>query len=98
KLMASRRDEPLLLQTIVGRTIPLLLVAPDHADSELETSFDRLFDGGGSGSQVGKGGSAGVREGTNVQPITETTNIVTKDVAPLQPRRQRKRKIVVVDA
>nr|GFD47975.1 hypothetical protein [Tanacetum cinerariifolium] len=54
--------------------------------------------GGGSGSQVGKGGSAGVREGTNVQPITETTNIVTKDVAPLQPRRQRKRKIVVVDA
>nr|GEY72254.1 transposase (putative), gypsy type [Tanacetum cinerariifolium] len=39
-------DEPLLLQTIVGRTVPLLSVAPDHADSELETSIDKLFDEG----------------------------------------------------
>nr|GEV56512.1 hypothetical protein [Tanacetum cinerariifolium] len=61
----------------------------DHADSELETSIDKLFDEGGSGSQAGQGDSAGVGEKTNVQTITEATDIVTKDVAPLQPRLQR---------
>nr|GEW20181.1 hypothetical protein [Tanacetum cinerariifolium] len=45
-------DEPLLLQTIVDHTIPLLPVAPDRADSELETIIDKLFDEGGSGSQA----------------------------------------------
>nr|GEX28677.1 hypothetical protein [Tanacetum cinerariifolium] len=48
-------DEPLLLQTTVGRTIPLLPVTPDRADSELEISIDILFDEGGSGSQAGQG-------------------------------------------
>nr|GEX98227.1 hypothetical protein [Tanacetum cinerariifolium] len=61
-------DEPLLLQTIVSHTVPLLPVAPDRADSELETSTDKLFDEGGS------------------------------DVAPLEPRRQRKRKTIVAEA
>ncbi|GKF78452.1 hypothetical protein Tco_0234020, partial [Tanacetum coccineum] len=37
-------------------------------------------------------------EGANIQPVTEATDAVAKDVAPLQPRRQRKRKIVVMDA
>ncbi|GKB82093.1 hypothetical protein Tco_0948988 [Tanacetum coccineum] len=41
-------DKPLLLQTTVGRTVPLLPVAPDRAESELEASVDRLFDKGGS--------------------------------------------------
>nr|GEV21765.1 hypothetical protein [Tanacetum cinerariifolium] len=41
-------DEPLLLQTTVGRTVPLLPVAPDRTDNELETSVDMLFDEGGS--------------------------------------------------
>nr|GEU94748.1 hypothetical protein [Tanacetum cinerariifolium] len=40
----------------------------------------------------------GVRERTNVQPVTEATDIVTEDVAPLQPKRQRKRKTVIADA
>nr|GEZ12394.1 hypothetical protein [Tanacetum cinerariifolium] len=46
-------DEPLLLQTIVVRTVPLLLVVPDHADSELETSIDKLFDEGDSVAEAG---------------------------------------------
>nr|GEW23188.1 hypothetical protein [Tanacetum cinerariifolium] len=37
-------DEPRLLNTTVGRTIPLLPVAPGRADSELEASVERLFD------------------------------------------------------
>nr|GEV20573.1 hypothetical protein [Tanacetum cinerariifolium] len=55
------KDELLLLQTTIGRTVPLLSVAPDRADSELKTSTDRLFDEGGSCSQAGQGGSAGPR-------------------------------------
>ncbi|GKC38384.1 hypothetical protein Tco_1050768 [Tanacetum coccineum] len=39
-------DEPRLLDTTVGRTVPLLLVAPDRAESELEASVERLFDKG----------------------------------------------------
>ncbi|GJS54065.1 hypothetical protein Tco_0627427 [Tanacetum coccineum] len=52
-------DEPLLLQTTVGRTVPLLLVAPDRAESELEASVDKLFDEGGSGNQTDQGDSMG---------------------------------------
>ncbi|GKB64260.1 hypothetical protein Tco_0920446 [Tanacetum coccineum] len=42
------KDEPRLLETTVGRTVPLLPVAPDRAESELEASVDKLFDEGGS--------------------------------------------------
>nr|GEW02826.1 transposase, MuDR, MULE transposase domain protein [Tanacetum cinerariifolium] len=45
----QNEDEPRLLDTTVGRTVPLLSVAPDRADSELEASVERLFDEGGSG-------------------------------------------------
>ncbi|GKB21183.1 hypothetical protein Tco_0855106 [Tanacetum coccineum] len=49
------KDRPRLLETIVGRIVPLLLVAPDHVKSELEASVDKLFDEGGSGNQAGQG-------------------------------------------
>ncbi|GJR62662.1 hypothetical protein Tco_1504824 [Tanacetum coccineum] len=52
-------DEPKLLDTTVGRTVPLLPVAPARAESELDASVDRLFDEGGSGTQAGQGDSAG---------------------------------------
>nr|GEW16416.1 hypothetical protein [Tanacetum cinerariifolium] len=41
-------DEPKLLETIVGRVVPLLLVAIDHSSGELEASVYKLFDEGGS--------------------------------------------------
>nr|GEU36200.1 hypothetical protein [Tanacetum cinerariifolium] len=63
-----------------------------------EPLIEKLFDEGGSGSQVGQGDSTGVGERTNVQPVTEATDIVTEDVAPLQPKPQRKRKTVVANA
>ncbi|GJR02203.1 hypothetical protein Tco_0525187 [Tanacetum coccineum] len=93
-----KEDEPLLLQTTVGRTVPLLPVAPDRAESELEVSVDRLFDEGGSGDQTEQGGSVGSRRGVDIQLVSEATNIVAEDMAHLGPRRQRKRKTVVVDA
>ncbi|GJT83300.1 hypothetical protein Tco_1057642 [Tanacetum coccineum] len=94
----QNEGEPLLLETTIGRTVPLLLVAPDRAESELEASVDRLFDEGGSGNQTEQGDSASGGEGADVQPVSEPADTVVKDVAPLQPRRQRKRKTVVVDA
>nr|GEV01417.1 hypothetical protein [Tanacetum cinerariifolium] len=45
-------DEPQLLDATVGRTVPLLLVAPDRADSELEANVERLFNEGGSGGPL----------------------------------------------
>ncbi|GKF05812.1 hypothetical protein Tco_0036480, partial [Tanacetum coccineum] len=36
-------DELKLLDTTVGRVVPLLPIAPARADSELEDSVDRLF-------------------------------------------------------
>ncbi|GKD34782.1 hypothetical protein Tco_1250291, partial [Tanacetum coccineum] len=94
----QNEDELLLLQTTVGRMIPLFPVVPDRAESELEASVDRLFDEGGSGNQTEQGGSVGSGRGADIQLVSEATDTVAEDVAPLQPRRQRKRKTVVVDA
>nr|GEW75017.1 hypothetical protein [Tanacetum cinerariifolium] len=49
------KGEPLLLETTVGRTVSLLPVSPDHAESELDASVERLFDEGGSGNQTEQG-------------------------------------------
>ncbi|GKC25503.1 hypothetical protein Tco_1027653 [Tanacetum coccineum] len=94
---ALNEDEPLLLHTTVGRTVPLLLVAPDRAESELEASVDMHFDEGGSGNQTEHGGSAGSGRDADIQLVSEATNIVAEDMVPLQPRRQRKRKTMVAD-
>ncbi|GJS32278.1 hypothetical protein Tco_0530660 [Tanacetum coccineum] len=91
-------DKPLLLETTIGRTVSLLPVAPDHAESELDASVEKLFDEGGSGNQTEQGDSTGGEKGTEIQLVTEAAKTVVEDVAPVQPKRQRKRKIVIVDA
>ncbi|GJY01603.1 hypothetical protein Tco_0359755 [Tanacetum coccineum] len=58
-----------ILDTTVGRVVPLLPIAPARAESELDASVD-----------------------------SEAAETVVEDVAPLQPKRQRKRKTVVSDA
>nr|GEV21488.1 hypothetical protein [Tanacetum cinerariifolium] len=80
-----KEDEPLLLKTTVGHTVPLLPVAHDRGESELDVNVDKLFDKGGSGTQAGQGDSAGGGgdQGINIQPVTETTDAVTEDVIPL---------------
>nr|GEW89004.1 reverse transcriptase domain-containing protein [Tanacetum cinerariifolium] len=82
------KDEPRLLESTVGRVVPLLPIAPVCASNELEASVDKLFDEEASGD----GGYA------NVRPVAVTTDTIVEDVAPLQPRRQRKRKTVIADA
>nr|GEU45681.1 integrase, catalytic region, zinc finger, CCHC-type, peptidase aspartic, catalytic [Tanacetum cinerariifolium] len=91
-------NEPRLLDTIIGRTVPLLLVAPDRADSELEASVERLFDEGGSGNQTEQGDFARGGPDADIRPFVEAANIVIEDAAPVRLRRQEKRKFVAVDA
>ncbi|GKC55178.1 hypothetical protein Tco_1077923 [Tanacetum coccineum] len=55
-----REDKPQLLDTTVGRTVPLLPVAPDCAEGELESSVDKLFDECSSGNQAEQGDFAEV--------------------------------------
>nr|GEW47719.1 hypothetical protein [Tanacetum cinerariifolium] len=90
--------EAQLLDTTIGRTIPLLPVAPDRADSELEASVERLFNEGGSGHQTEEGNSTGGESNANIQPVVEAADTAVENVAPVQLRRQRKRKSVIVDA
>ncbi|GJV06999.1 hypothetical protein Tco_1344655 [Tanacetum coccineum] len=93
-------DEPQLLDTTVGRVVPLLPITPARADNELEANVDRLFDEGGSGTHVDQGDSAGGvgEQGADIQLVTETADIVAEDVIPLQPGCHKKRKTIVVDA
>ncbi|GJR80619.1 hypothetical protein Tco_1217313 [Tanacetum coccineum] len=63
-------DEPRLLDSIIGRVVPLLPVAPAYA------------------KVVGQG---------QIPSISKVVDTIVEDVVPLQPRRQRKRKTVVVD-
>ncbi|GKF11049.1 hypothetical protein Tco_0048975, partial [Tanacetum coccineum] len=71
-------------------------VAPDRAESELEASVERLFDEGGSGNQTEQGDSAGDRKNADIQPVIEAADTIVEDVAPVQPKRQGKRKSVIV--
>ncbi|GKC84117.1 hypothetical protein Tco_1139834, partial [Tanacetum coccineum] len=74
--------EPKLLDTTVGRVVPLLPVAPARASSELEASVDRLFDEGGGGSHAEQGDSASGGHGVGIPQVSETAEIVAEDAAP----------------
>ncbi|GJZ56499.1 hypothetical protein Tco_0611692 [Tanacetum coccineum] len=73
-------DEPKLLDTTVGRVVPLLPVAPARGESELEDSVDKLFDDGGSDDQAEKGDSAGGGQGVGIQFVSEAAEVVAEDV------------------
>ncbi|GJZ53438.1 hypothetical protein Tco_0608323 [Tanacetum coccineum] len=94
-------DEPKLLDTTIGRTVPLLSVAPARAKSKLDASVDRLFDEGGSETQAEQGDSAGGggdEQDIVIQPVSTVVTTAVEDVIPLQPRRPKKRKTTVSDA
>ncbi|GKC45383.1 hypothetical protein Tco_1063105 [Tanacetum coccineum] len=91
-------DEPRLLDTTVGHVVPLLLIAPARAESELDASVDKLFDESGNGNQAEQGDSVSGGHGVGIQLVSEAAETVVEDAAPMQPRRQRKRKTVVSDA
>nr|GEU96774.1 retrovirus-related Pol polyprotein from transposon TNT 1-94 [Tanacetum cinerariifolium] len=83
-------DEPKLLETTVGRVVPLLPVAPDRSSGELEASVDKIFDKGGSGEQV--------EQGVGIQLVSKSEEFAAENEVSLQPRCQKKRKIIVIGA
>ncbi|GJW70734.1 hypothetical protein Tco_0127651 [Tanacetum coccineum] len=87
-------DEPKLLATTVGRTVPLLPVAPAHAQSELDASVDKLFDEEGSGNEEEHHDSVDGGQGAGSLIVSEAAEVVAEDVIPLRSR-QRKRKTIV---
>nr|GEW48201.1 hypothetical protein [Tanacetum cinerariifolium]GEW48202.1 hypothetical protein [Tanacetum cinerariifolium] len=80
-------NKPRLLESTMGRVVSLFPIAPAHAFGKLEASVDKLFDEGASGDG----------QGADIQPVVVTTDTIVEDVAPLQPRRQRKRETVVAN-
>nr|GEW40186.1 transposase (putative), gypsy type [Tanacetum cinerariifolium] len=97
-LHKNGEGEPLLLETTIGRIVPLLPVVPDRTESKLDASVERLFDEGGSGNQTEQGDFKGGGKDADIQPVIKAADTVVEDVALVQPKRQRKRKYVVVDA
>ncbi|GJX37348.1 hypothetical protein Tco_0250651 [Tanacetum coccineum] len=53
---------------------------------------------GGSGGQTEQGDSASGGHGVGIPQVSETAEIVAEDAVPVQPKCQRKRKIIVSDA
>ncbi|GKD94007.1 hypothetical protein Tco_1373844, partial [Tanacetum coccineum] len=89
------KDEPKLLNTTVGRVVPLLPIAPARAECELDASVDKLFDESGSGNQAEQGDSASGGHGAGIQLVSEAAETVIEDVIPMQPKRQKKWKTVI---
>nr|GEW13186.1 transposase (putative), gypsy type [Tanacetum cinerariifolium] len=87
-------DEPKLLETTVGRVVPLLPVAPDRSSGKLEASVEMLFGEGGSGEQAEHGDSSSGGHGVGINVVADTS---VEDVAPAQLKRQKKQKTKVAD-
>ncbi|GKF06244.1 hypothetical protein Tco_0036912 [Tanacetum coccineum] len=87
-------DEPKLLDTTIGRTVPLLPAAPARAQSELDASVDRLFYEEGSGNKEEPHDFADGDQGAGTLIVSEATKVVAEDVIPLLSR-QKKRKTIV---
>ncbi|GJS19871.1 hypothetical protein Tco_0448503 [Tanacetum coccineum] len=93
-----RTADPMNVVFAVWLVVPLLPVAPARTSGELEASVEKLFGEGDGGEQVEQGDSAGGGQGVDIQPVIAAADTIVEDVAPLQPMRRKKRKIVVVDA
>ncbi|GKB11327.1 hypothetical protein Tco_0845250 [Tanacetum coccineum] len=74
-------DEPKLLDTTVGRVIPLLPVAPARASSELKASVEKLFDERGSCSHTERGNSVSGGHGIDILQVNVTRRLLLEDAA-----------------
>nr|GEY43406.1 hypothetical protein [Tanacetum cinerariifolium] len=81
-------DEPKLLETTIGRIVPLLLVAPDCSSGELKASVEKLFGEGGSGEHAEQGDSASGGYGVGIDVVTETSVEDSATKAPKETKNQ----------
>ncbi|GKE69707.1 hypothetical protein Tco_1527779, partial [Tanacetum coccineum] len=90
------KEEARLLDSTVGRVVPLLPVALARAESELEASVDRLFDEGGSADQGDS--AAGDGQEAETKLVTGVRIIADENVVVEKPKRPRKKRQAVTDA
>ncbi|GJU76931.1 hypothetical protein Tco_1274001 [Tanacetum coccineum] len=86
--------EAKLLETTVGRTVPLLPVALVRSEASLEDSVNRLFDEGGSGNQVDS--AIGIDQNIVVEPEVEHVAAETEIVKKVT--RHHKKRPAAADA
>ncbi|GKD77407.1 hypothetical protein Tco_1340028, partial [Tanacetum coccineum] len=89
-------EEVRVLDSTVGRVVPLLPVALARAESELETSAERLFDEGGSADQ-GDSAAGGGQE-TETEIVTWVRIVADENVVTEKPKRPCKKRQTVTDA
>ncbi|GJW36072.1 hypothetical protein Tco_0058992 [Tanacetum coccineum] len=83
-----------LLESTIGRVVPLLPVASARSERELEASVDKLFDEGGSADQGDSAAVGGHDVEIKLVTVAEDVAVVTAE----RPRRQRKNRPAAMDA
>ncbi|GJZ30521.1 hypothetical protein Tco_0575568 [Tanacetum coccineum] len=89
-------EEVKLLDSTVGRVVPLLPIAPSRADSELEASVERLFDESG-GADQGDSAAGGGQE-TETEIVAGVRIVDEENVATEKPKRPQKKRQAATDA
>ncbi|GKD71330.1 hypothetical protein Tco_1325420, partial [Tanacetum coccineum] len=90
--------EEKLLDSIAGRVVSLLPIAPVRVESKLEASVEKLFDEGGSTEQ-GDFATGGGHGGASLRILDMAVeDIVVGNVTAERPRRQHKKRRAVADA
>ncbi|GKA97142.1 hypothetical protein Tco_0825036 [Tanacetum coccineum] len=88
--------EAKLLDSTIGRVVPLLPVASARAKSELEASVDKLFDEGGSAGQRDSVACGGQDAETKL--VMGVKIIADENVIAERPKRPHKKRQAVTDA
>ncbi|GKD91141.1 hypothetical protein Tco_1366648, partial [Tanacetum coccineum] len=88
--------EERLLDSTVGRVVPLLPVSPARAESELEASMERLFDEGGSADQGDS--AAGGGHDAEIELSMGVRIIAAENVTAERPKRPRNKRQAATDA
>nr|GEX35417.1 copia protein [Tanacetum cinerariifolium] len=89
-------EEARLLDSTIGRVVPLLPVAPARSKSEFEASVERLFYEGGSADQGDSAASGGREAETGI--ATGVRIVADENVVTERPKCPCKKRQAVVDA
>ncbi|GJY37759.1 hypothetical protein Tco_0424123 [Tanacetum coccineum] len=88
--------EAKIMDSTVGRVVPLLPVAPARAESELEASVDKLFNEGRNADQGDS--AAGGGQDAETELVTGVKIIANENVIAERPKRPCKKRPAVTDA
>nr|GFA48071.1 hypothetical protein [Tanacetum cinerariifolium] len=88
--------EARLLDSTVGRVVPLLPASPARSKSELEANVDKLFDEGGNADQVDS--AAGGGQEAEVGIATGVRIVAEENVTAERLRRSRKKRQAITNA